>query len=188
MRVKSNPKVCKLVAKQQPGIRGLPRVQLLPLIRSRRMQSDICRVAVLAKWHTIALMSCALGLVGCGNGLSSVDGTVTLDGAPLAGGAGVKASVGFYPDGQPGAAGIGILDSDGHYKLMVGSQEGIPPGKYTVAISATRIIMPKEPTGTPGGEPITPRKYADPRQSGFHADVQPGSNTVDFSLNSKSAK
>jgi hypothetical protein len=152
------------------------------------MQADTCRLSILVKWNSIALVSCLLGAVGCGNGLSSVSGTVTLDGAPLAGGAGVDASVGFYPDGQPGAPGIGYLDSNGHYKLMVGSQEGIAPGKYAVAISATKIIMPKEKTGTPGGVPITPRKYADSRQSGFRADVQSGSNTFDFDLSSKPAK
>ena len=152
------------------------------------MQRDSCPISLFAKLHRIALVSCSLGLMGCGNGLSSVDGTVTLDGAPLAGGAGVKASVGFYPDGRPGAAAIGILDSDGRYELMVGSQDGVPPGKYVVAVAATRIIMPKDPTGTPSGEPMTPRKYADPRLSGFHADVQPGRNTFDFNLSSKPAK
>src|SRR4051794_14457355 len=106
------------------------------------MQVDIRRLSILAKWYPIALVACLLGLVGCGTGLSSVSGTVTLDGAPLAGGTGVDATVGFYPDGQPGAPGIGYLDSNGHYKLMVGSQEGIAPGKYAVAISATKIIMP----------------------------------------------
>jgi hypothetical protein len=152
------------------------------------MQVDIRRVSILATWHLIVLMFGLLGLLGCGNGLASVNGTVTLDGVPLAGGAGVDASVGFYPDGHPGAPGIGFLDSNGHYQLMVGSQEGIPPGKYAIAISATRIIMPKEPTGTPGGVPITPRRYADSRQSGFRADVKPGSNTFNFDLSSKPAK
>jgi hypothetical protein len=152
------------------------------------MRTNFCRDSILAKWHWITLVSCLFGLVGCGNGLSSVNGTVTLDGVPLTGGEGVKASIGFYPDGQPGAPGIGFLDSNGHYTLMVGSQEGIAAGKYAVAISATRIIMPKDPAGMPSGEPMTPRKYADPRQSGFHADVQPGRNTFDFDLKSKPAK
>jgi hypothetical protein len=130
----------------------------------------------------------AIGLVafdGCGNGMSEVQGTVTLDGAPLAGGSGVKATVLFQPDGQPGASGVGILDANGNYALMTGSQEGVPPGPYLVTVSATQIIMPKDPTGTPSGKPITPRHYADPKQSGLRAEVQPGSNRFDFALDSK---
>jgi hypothetical protein len=136
-------------------------------------------------WQWFVALLCLVLLNGCGRGLASVDGTVTLDGAKLAGGSDVRGTVFFYPDGQSGAPGIGILDANGHYELMTGSQAGVAPGQYSVAISATRIIMPKDRTGMPGGKPMTPRKYADPKQSGFHADVQPGSNTFDFALSSK---
>lgn len=141
-----------------------------------------------ALWHWIASLPCLLLIIGCGSGMASVSGSVTLDGAQLAGGKEVRGTVFFYPDGQPGAPGIGVLDENGRYTLMTGSQEGVKPGPYTVAVSATQIIMPKDPHGMPSGKPITPRKYGDPKLSGFHADVQSGSNTFDFALNSKSAQ
>ena len=118
--------------------------------------------------------------------MSSVGGSVTLDGAPLAGSRDVSAMVCFYPYEHAGAAGIGRLDEHGRYTLMTGSREGIKPGVYTVSIAATQIIRPKDPTGMPSGRPITPQQYSDPKQSGFRADVQPGDNTFDFALVSRS--
>jgi hypothetical protein len=130
--------------------------------------------------------SAAIGLsvVGCGNGLASVSGTVTLDGEPIAGGSDVRGTVTFYRQDGTGTPAVGIIDSDGRYEMSTGSTDGVPPGEYAVAIAATRIIIP-EPGATPSGRPITPRYYANAKESGLRADVEPGGNTFDFQLESK---
>jgi hypothetical protein len=132
-------------------------------------------------WLLILLLP---AIVGCGSGLASVSGTVTLDGQPIAGGAEVRGTVTFTrPDGS-GVPAVGVLDENGRYELSTGGQKGVPPGSYQVAIVATRIIIP-EPGATPSGRPITPRQYASAKTSGLTAEVTTGDNTHDFPLESR---
>ncbi|MGD9635432.1 MAG: hypothetical protein AB7G28_15700 [Pirellulales bacterium] len=106
-----------------------------------------------------------------------------MDGKPLAGGQDVRAMIQFQPQ-QGGAPAIGNLDADGHYDLVSGSRAGLPPGMYVVTVSASKVIRGPNPYDPGSGKPITPRKYANARESGFTADVKPGSNTFDFALSS----
>lgn len=90
-----------------------------------------------------------IAFVGCGNGLSSVRGTVTLDGKPLAGNDHLSGTVQFAPENGHGTIAVGDLDANGQYILSSGSRGGVLPGKYLVSVSATEIIPPKIPGGTP---------------------------------------
>jgi hypothetical protein len=56
-------------------------------------------------------------------------GTVTVKGKPLA-----KAVVTFLPPNGP-AVGVGETDVQGHFKLSSMGREGIPSGRYKVAVS-----------------------------------------------------
>jgi hypothetical protein len=123
-------------------------------------------------------------LAGCGNGLASVSGTITLDGKPVQGGPQMDASVSFIREDGRGAASAGTIDESGHYRLMTGAQAGVEPGSYLVGVAAKQIIPPAKPDGMPQAKLITPRKYAIVTESGFRADVKPGSNTLDFALSS----
>jgi hypothetical protein len=93
----------------------------------------------------------------------------------------------FYPEsgGAPAAA---ITDSQGRYQLATGAKVGLEPGNYAVVISATESTSSEGNGDSPKKRVITPAKYADPKQSGFHAEVKPGSNTFDFDMRSKSGK
>lgn len=122
-------------------------------------------------------------LAGCGERLASVGGKVTFDGQPLAGGPGVRAMIQFQPE-SGGAPAIGNLDADGNYELVRGSQAGLPPGPYLVTVTASKIIPGPTPYDPGSGKPITPRRYASAKESGLRADVQAGSNTFDFALES----
>ena len=137
------------------------------------------------RWLLIALSTPLV--VGCGSGLADVSGTVTYDGQPLSGGGDVRGTVTFYPTDGSGAPAIGILDQSGHYELSTGAEKGAAPGSYSVAISATRVIIP-EGGGTPSGRPITPRQYASAKASRLSAEVQPGRNTFDFALESRPSR
>jgi hypothetical protein len=124
-------------------------------------------------------------LVGCGDGLARVSGTVTLDGQPLAGGSGMSGMVNFYPESGSGVSAAGMIDESGNYELRSGSREGIEPGTYLVGVTMNRITMPTTPGGMPQPTLITPKKYASVTQSGFREEVKPGRNTFDFALSSK---
>jgi hypothetical protein len=134
-------------------------------------------------WLVLMFMSTCV--TGCSNDLASVSGTVTLDGQVISGGPELRGTVYFSPSEGSGASAVGILDSSGQYTLSMGSTEGIRPGKYVVAISATKLIPARTPGGMPGGQLITPPRYANARDSGLQAAVQPGNNTLDFALTSQ---
>jgi uncharacterized protein YceK len=123
-------------------------------------------------------------LSGCGNGLASVSGTVTLDGQ-TAGGTDRYGTVSFYRESGGGAPAIGIIDESGHYVLKTGSQDGIEPGTYLVGVAIKKVTPPASPGGLPQAKLISPAKYASVVQSGLKEVVKTGRNSIDFSLSSK---
>jgi len=122
--------------------------------------------------------------VGCGSDLATVTGTVTLDGQPLAGSDMLRGTVQFSPEDGHGTKAVGYVDGNGHYDLTSGSRVGVLPGNYLVTISANQIIPSKTPGGAPSGRLVTPARYADPKNSGFKAEVGRGRNTFDYALTS----
>ena len=140
------------------------------------------------------LTFCSMGLcllataTGCGNGLASVSGNVTLNNAPLKGGGDVRAMVYLYPAGGTGAPAVGLVDEDGSYEITTGTQEGVLPGSYLVSISASQLIGEDIPGEPRSARRITPAKYADPRQSNLRIEVEEGSNTFDFEMEGEPPK
>lgn len=102
--------------------------------------------------------------------LGSVEGTVTLDGQPLAG-----AAVLFTPEG-PGRTSIGITDSSGHYTLVyLRDIKGADVGRHTVRITTA--------TDDNNGRERLPKRYH--ATSKLTASVENGPNHHDFALSSK---
>jgi hypothetical protein len=133
--------------------------------------------------RVLAVGMCATVFTGCGNGLATVEGTVTLDSQPV-GGAGIYGTVTFSRE-SGGAPGVGTIDQSGHYELQTGSRNGVEPGDYMVAVSVKRVEPPVNRDALPKATPISPEKYASAAQSGLRADVKPGRNSIDFALSSK---
>jgi hypothetical protein len=131
----------------------------------------------------LAVGMCAIVCTGCGNGLSAVSGTVTLDGQPV-GGPGIFGTVTFSR-ASGGATGVGTIDQSGHYEIQTGSRNGVEPGAYSVAVSVKRVEPPANRDALPKATAISPEKYASAAQSGLRADVKPGRNSIDFALSSK---
>jgi hypothetical protein len=99
-----------------------------------------------------------------------VSGTVTLDGAPLAG-----ALVVFTPDG-PGRSALATTDTAGRYELaFLRDISGANVGTHTVRITTA--------TEDRGGKEILPPRYH--VKTELTATVEAGSNTLDFPLESK---
>jgi hypothetical protein len=125
-----------------------------------------------------------LFVTGCGNGMSSVTGAVTLDGQTITG-ADKNGTVTFYRESGGGAPSVGIIDQSGHYTLKTGSSDGIEPGVYRVAISVKKVAPQANRDALPVSTLITPEKYSSTKDSGFREEVKAGSNTIDFALSSK---
>ena len=143
----------------------------------------------------------ALSLIvfpGCsdGSGLSveMVEGTITLDGEPLAG-----ATVGFSPADGEGMPAVGRTDESGKFVLTAtqggAAGKGTTAGRYNVSI--TKEALQREPTeqerkrmdetGVSPNIPIVsivPKKYNNSNSSGLTAEVVRGKNTFDFALES----
>lgn len=122
----------------------------------------------------LALALLLASLAGCSRSnrppLGTVTGTVTLDGRPLA-----AAAVHFTPDG-PGRTSIGSTDAAGAYRLRyLRDIEGANLGRHTVRITTA--------TEENGGREILPPRYHS--ATVLEATVQPGTNRIDFSLQSR---
>jgi hypothetical protein len=137
-----------------------------------------------------ALSVLCIAFTGCGGGgdFGYVEGTVTLDGAPLP-----NALIGFYPTGGRGS--IGSTDSEGHYSLRyTANQKGASVGSHKVTIS-TAIEEVKagvyERTGekreaVAGRKEMLDKKYQDRQRTPLTATVKPGNNPpIDFNLTSE---
>ncbi|MCA9047644.1 MAG: carboxypeptidase regulatory-like domain-containing protein [Planctomycetaceae bacterium] len=121
-------------------------------------------------------------LFGCGSSgpeIASVEGTVTLDGQPLA-----NASVVFVPEGgRPAGA---STDAQGKYVLNFSEdRQGAIPGKNVVRISTARGETTDDNGQMVPGSPETiPAKYN--AQTTLEFNVEPGKvNTADFTLESE---
>jgi len=133
-----------------------------------------------SSWWVVALAAA----VGCSDLTSSVSGVVTLDGEPVEVGDGVRGTVLFRPV-EGGATATGVIRGAGEYRLSTGRQSQIRPGDYLVGVRVVEILPQEGDMPAPGGRPITPILYADPKTSGLTATITSGSNRVDLSLDSK---
>jgi hypothetical protein len=125
-------------------------------------------------------LSCSLA--GCSRReFAAVDGTVTLDGKPLAG-----VEVVFLPDPEKGNLGnraSAYTDAAGHYSLhcLRDNQDGTVLGPHRVCIRD--ITIPRDEYGRPLRPSRVPASYADPAQTPFRAvEVKPPQQTLDFNV------
>jgi hypothetical protein len=118
-------------------------------------------------WITWFVLACQF--VGCSEPpqLIPVSGTVLIDGEPLSGG-----TIRFVPaGGRP--VGSKIMEN-GSFQLgtssvsSVGGVDGVPPGKYRIAVSSSIILSEEEGTI----KWVAPSRYADFRTSELEADLQ----------------
>lgn len=132
---------------------------------------------------SLLFMTASLATSGCGSQQTTVTGTVTLDGQPLAIGTAQRGTVVFQPvDG--GAVATGMIDQYGKYRVSTGAGVGLAPGKYVITVRAVEVIPATEETVEPTGRPLTPAVYAAAGTSGFAFEIVPGENTCDVALRS----
>jgi hypothetical protein len=131
------------------------------------------------------LVFCLLAQIagGCQQPLTTVSGSITLDGRPLIIPSDARGTVVFQPDGGRGTMATGLLDAGGHFDLATGSSREVPPGKYYVTVSVAQLLE-KSDQEEQRTRLITPVKYASGGDSGLAAEVKPGENKLNFNLSS----
>lgn len=143
----------------------------------------------------LAMLGVALVcLVGCGERLYRVKGTVTFEGKALPGGG----SISFVPQGTEKVREAGgVIKEDGTFELTTNHPgDGAMAGDYRVIIRQTAEIepenvgdngkaAPRKSLSLPANERI-PAKYADPYNSPLKAKVEAKSpNEISFQLTRK---
>lgn len=127
-------------------------------------------------WLTSALV---LAMIGCGEKgppMGPVRGKVTLDNQPLSEGVVVFESI---PGGFGSSA---VLQPDGSYSIRCQYGNGLPVGRYRVAITPPRrgpAEIAKQEDRTPSQIPV---QYMDLNTSRLEIDVQSAAGPFDFSL------
>jgi hypothetical protein len=123
-----------------------------------------------------------LTALGCGGTYdSSVSGVVTLDGKIVPTG-----TVSFTPS-SAGPTAFSLIAADGKYSVRTGRESGLPPGQYSVSVTANEppaALRSKDGGPAPLGKPITPEWYRNPTTSGLSYDVKPGENEINLELKS----
>jgi hypothetical protein len=145
----------------------------------------------------VAASSLALSHFGCNSGPSGpplvpAEGTVALDGKPLAG-----ALVMFEPQGETrGHALFGKTDAAGKFAVSSpdGKRKGAMTGHYKVIVN--KLVKPdgsdfipdpnKGPEDTGGFRELLPAAYSDQSQSQLQAEIpEGGTKALEFKLKSK---
>ena len=125
-------------------------------------------------------LACSLAfLAGCGGGVSSVAGTVTLDGTPIDSG-----TITLVPQAADGAKVSGAI-ADGKYAIA--ADRGAKPGKYKVEFTWDKKTGRKTSNGDGGfnsetSQALPPQFNTASTQT---AEVKAGAQTIDFPLSSK---
>jgi hypothetical protein len=127
--------------------------------------------------------------LGCGTPVAEVQGTLTLNGAPLA-----DVEVYFIPDGEKGTRGpraAAVTDADGHFRLDLGALgAGTVVGHHRVVL-VDRLALPPVPderVDKPGARPRAPQpsripeKYNAAVSTPLRVEVKTGPQTVDLDL------
>ena len=174
------------------------------------MEEDTQAAATLAADHRacwsggwVGLLLLGSAVVGCGSSgprLEAVDGSVLLDGEPVAG-----ATVTFVP-AAGGLLATAITSTDGGFTMLTqvpgqGAQPGVVAGDYAVTIvkverpagedvpendpsyiAPTNESRPRQPTY------LVPAGYGEQERSGLSATIVSGGNKVTFELDSKGPK
>ena len=132
-------------------------------------------------WAYLLLLAAIFGAGCSGEPLGQITGKVTLQGTPVTTGSVVFENI------EQGISVNAPLEPDGSYTVKTYKRNGLPPGKYQIAISPrgfnhdgeTQIII--RPT-TVTASPSIPKKYHTVDTSGLAKEVQVGENTFNFNL------
>jgi hypothetical protein len=141
---------------------------------------------ILFRFFIIVLV--CLPYLGCRNenklNRASVEGTVQLDGVPIADG-----YVMFRP--EPGTAGPDVAGAVKNGKYLIPTKDGPVPGTYTISVTSSvptgkKIKAPYTGQEVDETKELIPDQYTGVhRKSTLTAQIESGKNTVNLDLKSK---
>jgi hypothetical protein len=121
------------------------------------------------------LVTCA----GCSPGRPRVEGTVTLDGAPVDGG-----SINFFQGDGIGSDRGNAPIKGGRYVIEGERARNLTPGAYTVRITWIQLLrQPSDADANPPARHAIPPQYN--TKSTLTREVKAGTNELNFALTSK---
>ena len=138
-----------------------------------------------------AVLTClgVMAVAGCGRKppLAEVEGTVRLDGRPLA-----DVLVCFLPEPDKGASGprsVAVSDADGHYRLRCDDQrDGAVLGWHRVFFEDMTLYLASRQDGAGGARPALvsrlPPRYTTGTWTPFSFEVKAGAQVIDLDLKS----
>lgn len=153
---------------------------------------------------SLLLVSLSMLGIGCGRApkMAEVEGTVTLDGKPLA-----NVEVAFLPDPSQGTKGprsTAITDASGRFRLVADNRiVGVVRGKHRVILTDLHSVPPvprgsldsapaaagdqQQIKNTPGNAlpSRVPGIYSSSSQTPLSREVRSGSQAIDFQLTSR---
>jgi len=148
----------------------------------RETTPGVCATAVLACLGAIAV-------AGCGKKppLAQVEGTVRLDGRPLA-----DALVCFLPDPDRGTSGprsVAVTDDSGRYRLRCDDQrDGAVLGWHRVLLEDMLLYSVSRQDRAGGARPALasrlPARYTAANETPLSFEIKPGTQTIDVDLKS----
>ena len=119
-----------------------------------------------------------LALAGCGDGKSTVSGTVTLDGQPVPSG-----SITFVKQEGGSIVREGAIVNGGKFAAAV------PPGTYKLELNGQKVVGKRTQKGFDGKDEtlditqeLFPERYN--IRTELLEEIKPGANTIDLKLNS----
>jgi hypothetical protein len=120
-------------------------------------------------------------LAGCGDSsIGKVSGKVTFRGQPVS-----EGRISFTSKAEGGGGADATLNTDGTYRIVT-DDGGLKVGEYEVTVFPAIIHDTSDPHTPPVGveKPADniPKKYWNPKTSGFTATVKPGKNTFEFDM------
>jgi len=118
---------------------------------------------------------------GCSEKMPTVSGLVTIDGKPVP-----EGMISFQPV-SGGAIAVARISPDGSYSVKTGSDAGLKPGEYKIAVSAPKGIIPAPTPQNPNPkiERWVPLRYNDIEKSGLSINVTSGSTEKNLELTTK---
>jgi hypothetical protein len=136
-----------------------------------------------ARWLNAVAYVVVLGLLGCGQSMSTVKGKVSFDdGSPL-----TEGTVLFESDkgAEKPVSARGIIQPDGSFVMStINLGDGVPPGHYKVMVLALPKIDPNLKGKPKVAPPFDPR-FSDFGTSKLDFEVKSGSNDYPITLSKK---
>jgi hypothetical protein len=142
-----------------------------PIFRLRRASPSLFRLAVFSFVPFLA------SLIGCGGDkLYPVEGTVTVDGTPLA-----KGSVVLWSE-KPSAEQPSADVENGKFTIMTKGKPGAPEGNYKVTVNGKEEIDSTKPFKT---KLVIPPAYREQAKTPLTVQVTSAPKTVELAVKSK---